>query len=92
MKIEPIEVFSETSNIAVLRVPGRKFPGSLVQGDSLSILVNESEELLSFVQVTGNAEAITIARDHLEKLQGRLEHYEKVLGAHGIELPYAKHA
>jgi hypothetical protein len=92
MKIEPVEILSEAPNIPVLRIPGRKFPGSLVQGDSLSILVQEAQELLSFVQVTGNEEAITVARDHLEKLQDRLEHYEKVLCAHGIELPYVKRA
>ena len=30
-----VEIFSDTTNRAVMRHPGRKFPGSLVQGDTL---------------------------------------------------------
>ena len=33
-----LEMWSEQVNSAVVRVPGRRFPGVVVQGDSLSIL------------------------------------------------------
>jgi len=35
MRTELIEIYSDKSNAAVLRHPGRKFSGLLVQGDTL---------------------------------------------------------
>jgi len=36
MERKEVEVLSEASNYAVIRMPGRHFPGYVVQGDSLS--------------------------------------------------------
>jgi hypothetical protein len=90
MKIEQVEIYSDTSNAAIMRHPGRKFPGSLIQGDSLHILVGEARELLAAVAKSGDEDLTGLAQDHLEKLEGRLKHYEKVLEEHGIQLPYNK--
>jgi hypothetical protein len=38
-----IEVYSEATNQAVVQMPGRQFPGSVIQGDSLSILYKLSK-------------------------------------------------
>ena len=35
MRSESVEIYSDTTNAAVLRHPGKKFPGVLVQGDTL---------------------------------------------------------
>lgn len=40
-----VDVFSEATNAAVVRMPGRRFPGVVVQGDTLSTLVNDVREL-----------------------------------------------
>jgi hypothetical protein len=45
MKLVELEVYSDASNHAVIRPPGRRFPGSVVQGDSLSSLCAEAKEL-----------------------------------------------
>jgi hypothetical protein len=38
MRTIEVEVLSEASNQAVIKLPGGAFPGSVVQGDSLAIL------------------------------------------------------
>src|SRR4051794_13704122 len=35
MRVEPVEIFADTTNAAVMRHPGRHFPGMLIQGDTL---------------------------------------------------------
>ncbi len=35
MRIEEVEIYSDETNYAVLKHPGRHFPGSLIQGDDL---------------------------------------------------------
>ncbi|MFD9220210.1 DUF6959 family protein [Streptomyces sp. NPDC060064] len=38
------ELFTEGGNDAMVRLPGRRFPGVLIQGDSLSILRSDLAE------------------------------------------------
>jgi len=45
MMIVELEVYSEASNQAVIKAPGRQFPGIVVQGDSLSLLGAQAREL-----------------------------------------------
>jgi len=84
-----LEAFDLTSNNAVIRAPGRQFPGILIQGDSLSILVNSVRNLCSLIE--GASEE---ARDEvaflLDELEAKQRHYERVLLDHGFTLPYAK--
>lgn len=89
MRIEQIEIYSDASNHAVLRHPGRRFPGSLIQGDSLSVLVEEAREIFAAVQKTADPELLALVQGHKEKLEDRLSIYEDALNEHGIALPYA---
>ena len=73
-----------------MRHPGRKFPGSLIQGDSLSILVDRAREICEAVKGSGNAELIGVAEELKVALEARLTDYENVLAKHKIELPYTK--
>jgi len=36
MRIEPVRIYSDASHGAVIRHRGRRFPGALIQGDTLS--------------------------------------------------------
>lgn len=83
-----LDVFSEASNYAIVRMEGRNYPGCVIQGDSLSILVRGSKALLNLIRQTANQEAIELAEELHDALDGRLVHYERVLAAHGIDLPY----
>lgn len=89
MEVIQVEQYSDAVNAVILRTPGRSFPGMVIQGDSLRILLRKAERgIESFA--AGNMEE---GRDYLleitEDLKDRLIHYEEVLKAHGFDLPYS---
>ncbi|MGH8444210.1 MAG: DUF6959 family protein [Solimonas sp.] len=88
MRVEPVEIYADTSNFAVMRHPGRRFPGSLVQGDSLHLLTQEAEQLYAALRSSSDEDLRTLAQMHCEALQSRLQHYEQVLREHQLQLPY----
>jgi hypothetical protein len=45
MHVEPVEIYSDTTNAAVMRHPGRHFPGLLIQGDSLYGLCGRADDV-----------------------------------------------
>jgi hypothetical protein len=70
--------FSEKTNAAVIAMPGRKFPGLVIQGDTLRSLCDIVEG--------GDREG---ALDHLkERLTALRKEYERVLRSAGLPLPY----
>ena len=91
-----IEVYSEESNQAVVRMPGRKFPGLVLQGDSLQQLLELVQEAQQHAgQLAGNhtpnTEDLESTLAYLrERIEAYLSSYESTLAAHGIPLPYVK--
>ena len=92
MERKEIEVFAEECNYAIVRMPDRSFPGCVVQGDSLSILLRCAERASALACGTGNSELIDEIECLKEALADRLHHYTSVLTAYGIELPYRQAA
>ena len=90
MKEEKVEIYSDASNIAVMRHPRRSFPGSLIQGDSLFILLQLVKEAQEELAKGESENAAEVLEELSELLEGRLKHYEEVLESHGIELPYVR--
>ncbi|MCB1586654.1 MAG: hypothetical protein KDI59_10980 [Xanthomonadales bacterium] len=90
MKKEEVEIYSDASNIAVMRHPGREFPGSLIQGDSLYSLLQNIKEAKQEIDNGDSGEASEILNDVIENLTFRLEHYKKVLKEHGRDLPFVE--
>jgi hypothetical protein len=90
MEKAEIELYSEASNNAVVRVPGRRFPGAVVQGDTLASLHASAMDLSLRLKELGvkDEELLYGAQDLQERLLERLLHYQQVLAAHGIELPF----
>ena len=88
MKKEEVEIYSDTSNYAVMKHPGREYPGSLVQGDSLYSLCKMADEVSELI----NNKNISEAKEEIEELREilweRLNHYKQVLSEHKIELPF----
>jgi hypothetical protein len=84
-----VEMLTPIRNDAVVRLPGRRFPGVLMQGDTLAILVAQARAVCS--RLTGHDEDLIddarLLKESLEDIQAR---YEAALFAHGIELPYTK--
>lgn len=92
MQTIAVNVLSEQSNHAVVQMPARQFPGSVIQGDSLSILCAEAKEISARLKQSSCAdeELLYLAQEHQEKLLQRLLHYQGVLAEHGISLPYTE--
>jgi hypothetical protein len=67
--VEPIRVLSSASNYAVVQMPGRRFPGMVVQGDRL----REWTRLAH----AGDYESIAILANELST---SLEEYDRVSG------------
>lgn len=84
------ELWSSEVNAAVVRVPGRQFPGVVIQGDSLSILLERATDVVERLPATGDEELRGAAGELAAKLAAYVEVYEAVLGARGVGLPYAR--
>ena len=89
MPTDTAEILSHVSNSAIVRLPGRQFPGVVVQGDTLSKLFDGARYMLLEFKRLRDEERYYEALMLAEQLQGQLLHYEAVLAQRGMCLPYA---
>lgn len=92
MEVLRVEVCAVDSNLVVVRPPGRNSPGSVVQGDSLRLLCDLAGRVAVWFRDEGPTDDPGVLGDVQalnELLVGRLLHYQRVLRAHGLDLPYA---
>lgn len=85
-----VEVFSNTVNAAVVRLPGRRFPGIVVQGDSLSTLASDVRGALDALRAGDTEEASAELESLHRKLETMLAVYEAALDEAGLALPYVR--
>ncbi|MFB7369621.1 hypothetical protein ACFC0D_07255 [Streptomyces sp. NPDC056222] len=86
------ELFTDGGNNAVVRLPSRRFPGVLIQGDSLAILRSSFAEVVEAFDQGDVAEARDSAGFLLADLDDLLARYSAALESHGIPLPYVPRA
>ena len=79
------KVLSSLSNLAVVQLPTRLYPGSVIQGDSLFSLLSDTLNVLEELKDQPDSEAFHAALSVAERLEGRLAHYISVCEANGIE-------
>lgn len=84
-----IELISEATNASVVRLPQRRFPGIVIQGDSLAVLVATTERVTSALRCKDVEEALDELRELTEMLGAYQREYENALVAEGLELPYS---
>ncbi|HZL37264.1 MAG TPA: hypothetical protein VFC78_18235 [Tepidisphaeraceae bacterium] len=89
MKRIEIEMLSETSNCPVVRTPGRKFPGVILQGDTLKALFDAAAEVRGLCG-EDNEELCAAACELTDRLANFVVIYEQALRENGLELPYPK--
>ena len=89
MKTITVESLSDASNYAVIKLPERRFPALLIQGDSLKSLADLASELRRMVKDSPDDELRATADEIAESLNSRVEHYESVLAQEHMPLPYA---
>lgn len=88
MRQETVEIFSDQTNAAVIRHPGRRFPGVLVQGDTLYGLCQRAD--VTCREVPRGTSGYDEANELRNALWGLLNHYKVVLGEHDIALPFSE--
>jgi len=88
MRIEEVEIYSDAVNAAIMRHPGRKFPGMLIQGDTLhSFSVMAATALMD---AEPESDQWYELKELVDALQSRVDHYSRVLEEHGLGLPFVK--
>jgi hypothetical protein len=90
MRTESVEIYSDQTNAAVLRHPGRKFPGVLVQGDTLHSLCVQADEACAAARDTLHEDAYGELNDLRNHLWHFLNHYKSVLQEHNLSLPFSE--
>lgn len=90
MKIVEVEMFSETTNSPVIKAPGRKFPGVLIQGDSLKCLLGMVEDIEQARVMSDDSETNSAIYELKKKISDYMSEYEEVMHKQGLHLPYSK--
>src|SRR4051812_29061752 len=85
-----MRVIGEEVNAAVVQHPGRRFPGILIQGDSLSILCSHARQLTIDLAEARLEDAAESATELRELLDGYRAAYERAMDAEGLALPYSR--
>jgi hypothetical protein len=86
MHVEPVEIYSDKTNAAVMRHPGRHFPGLLIQGDSLYVLCGQADDVCA--SIGRGAPGFDTANELRNALWASLNHYKNVLVEHRLPLPF----
>lgn len=87
MRLEQVEIYSDASNAAVMRHPGRRFPG-LVQGDTISNLASWLSRAVAEIETSSLSDEAQEGLLYVhETLAGLAEHYSNVVSQHGIRPP-----
>ncbi|MBF2028627.1 MAG: hypothetical protein IGS48_17990 [Oscillatoriales cyanobacterium C42_A2020_001] len=71
-------ILSQTSNSGIVQMPGRKFPGIVIQGNSLFNLLEQVRYCLQQAKQHQDEEAYYEILMLAEMLQGQLLNYEMV--------------
>ena len=90
MKITEVEIYSDTTNQAVVRHPDRNYPGILIQGDTLYSMCRDLDEACKELKAGNVSDAYEEINDVRNGLWEELNHYKVVLGEHEIELPFSE--
>jgi hypothetical protein len=90
MRMDNVEIYSDQSNAAVMRHPGRRFPGVLIQGDTLYGLCVAADASCARLRSSMDEEGYSELNELRNHLQSLLAHYKSVLAAHDIQLPFSE--
>ena len=89
MEYMELEVYSQSINRGIVKMPSQSFPGLILQGETLSTLLRLAQVVQEKSQKTLDTELIETALELRDSLQKLLSHYEATLGKHNIPLPYS---
>ena len=87
---ETAQMLSHLPNSGIVHLPGRRFPGIVLQGDTLSGMYDSALELLEQARIGRDEENYCGILDFAERIHDQLVHYEEILTKQGLPLPYVK--
>ena len=90
METVEVELYSNVVNSPVVRMPGRKYPGVVIQGDSLFGLLSLMNEVIRALESKDYSELSDLVQELKDLLHERVMIYEDTLRQHQMELPYQK--
>jgi hypothetical protein len=90
MRTDTVEIYSDLTNSAIMRHPGRKFPGVLVQGDTMHIWCSTLDAICQNARGKVDEDTYIELNELRNRLWSSLTHYKQVLGEHGISLPFSE--
>lgn len=86
MRTELVEIYSDATNAVIMRHPGRKFPGMLIQGDTLYSLSKLATGALADAEP--ESDQWYDLKELVEALQSRIDLYTRVMHEHDLTLPF----
>jgi hypothetical protein len=89
MEYMQLEVYSQSINRGIVKMPSQNFPGLLLQGEMLSTLLGLARLTYEKSEKTSDTELIDTARELRDNLQNLVSHYETTLRKHNVPLPYS---
>ena len=89
MEYMELEVYSQSIDRGVVRMPSQSVPGIVLQGEALSSLLRLAKLTCEKLTDTTDTELLSMSRELLESIQKLVSHYETTLGKHNIPLPYS---
>ena len=84
-----LEVYSQSIDRGVVRMPSQSVPGIVLQGETLSSLLRLAKLTCEKLPETTDTELFNLSRELMESIQKLVSHYETTLGKHNIPLPYS---
>jgi len=88
MKEMTVSVLNRASNCPVVQVSGRRYPGMILQGDTLFSFLQLVKGVRSSLVAGKVEEAEDFAVQLEDEISNYLHFYEGVLGEKNIKLPY----
>ena len=89
MNDESAPIVAHVPNSGIVHMPGRRFPGIVVMGDSLSSMFDKLADALIGAKKYKDEESYYSILIVAEKMQELLSAYEQALSATGTKLPYS---
>jgi hypothetical protein len=93
-KVE-VELYARECNVAVLHLPGRRFPGVFLQGDTFARLRNDVATARAAIESGGVNEARDCLDSALQELDSALQEMDYLLGMYisalttaGLPIPF----
>ncbi len=83
MNLLTVECFTEQGNNAVIRMPDRKYPGVLIQGDTLKNLLDMAEAML-VLSVNGGKELKDEAEGLADHIRYIYAYYQAAIQGGGV--------